>query len=36
MGTSGRTLPKESTTVGFGVDSGNTHILNEFLVNGHV
>jgi hypothetical protein len=29
------TFPKESAKVGCGDDSGNTHILNEFLMDGH-
>jgi hypothetical protein len=29
------TFPKEPTTIRCRDDSGNLHILNEFLVNGH-
>ena len=29
------TFPEESAKVGCGDDSGSTHVLNEFLVDGH-
>ena len=35
IGTGGRTIPKESTAISCRDDSGSTHILNEFLVDGH-